>query len=54
MAERSRAASINILELRGILAGLRMCKDLSLNVWSESDSTTAVAWAQEKEVIPCI
>ncbi|KAK1300235.1 hypothetical protein QJS10_CPB13g01231 [Acorus calamus] len=45
MAERSQAASINILELKGLLAGMRLQNLPGSLVWSESDSTTVVAWA---------
>ncbi|KAK1302693.1 hypothetical protein QJS10_CPB12g01020 [Acorus calamus] len=52
IAARTRAASINLLELKGILAGLRLNRGNTSKVWSESDSTTAVAWAQGKGIIP--
>ncbi|KAK1279308.1 hypothetical protein QJS04_geneDACA023006 [Acorus gramineus] len=52
MAARTRAASINILELQGILAGLRLCRGFHNKVWSESNSSTAVAWAMGRGTIP--
>ncbi|KAK1283225.1 hypothetical protein QJS10_CPB21g01807 [Acorus calamus] len=39
MVERSQAASINILELKGLLAGLRLQNLPRSLVWSKSDST---------------
>ncbi|KAK1308196.1 hypothetical protein QJS10_CPA09g00976 [Acorus calamus] len=39
MAARTRAASINILELQGILASLLLCKGFHTKVWSETDSS---------------
>ncbi|KAK1324302.1 hypothetical protein QJS10_CPA01g01778 [Acorus calamus] len=53
---RTQAASINVLELKGIAEGLKLCLRLGnlnlLKVWSELDSTTAIAWANGKGVIP--
>ncbi|KAK1278312.1 hypothetical protein QJS04_geneDACA023361 [Acorus gramineus] len=52
IAARTRAASINLLELKGILDELCLSKGNTSKVWSESDSTTAVAWAQGKGIFP--
>ncbi|KAK1326764.1 hypothetical protein QJS10_CPA01g01971 [Acorus calamus] len=52
MAKRSQAASINILELKGLLAGLRLQNLPGSLVWSELDSTTVVAWALGRGLIP--
>ncbi|KAK1282399.1 hypothetical protein QJS10_CPB22g00244 [Acorus calamus] len=49
IAARTRAASINILELQGILVGLRLCRGFHTKVWSETDSSMAIAWALGRE-----
>ncbi|KAK1326813.1 hypothetical protein QJS10_CPA01g01649 [Acorus calamus] len=53
LAARTRASSINILELKGIVAGIKLCSTLHApRIWSETDSTTAKAWAEGKGLIP--
>ncbi|KAK1268990.1 hypothetical protein QJS04_geneDACA008266 [Acorus gramineus] len=53
VAGRSRLPSINILELRGIEAGLSLSIWHGFNrVWFESDSTTAIALMKGRGRIP--
>ncbi|KAK1322392.1 hypothetical protein QJS10_CPA03g01906 [Acorus calamus] len=45
LSARVRAASINILELKGLVEGLRLCSTFQTKqIWLETDSTTVVAW----------
>ncbi|KAK1273796.1 hypothetical protein QJS04_geneDACA015179 [Acorus gramineus] len=51
--QEQRLSSINVLEYKAILAGLRLCQQLSLtHVHFESDSTTTVNWLQGKGCFP--
>ncbi|KAK1272252.1 hypothetical protein QJS04_geneDACA014659 [Acorus gramineus] len=51
---RVRACLINLLELKGVVAGVQLAKSMDAHqVWSETDSTTVVAWAGVKGSIPC-
>ncbi|KAK1307775.1 hypothetical protein QJS10_CPA09g01182 [Acorus calamus] len=49
LAAHTRFAPINVLELQGIAEGLKLCLRLGnvhhMKFWSESDSTTVIAWA---------
>ncbi|KAK1316022.1 hypothetical protein QJS10_CPA05g01454 [Acorus calamus] len=48
-----RACSINILELKGVVAGVTLAQSSKAShVWSETDSTTVVAWSQGRGIIP--
>ncbi|KAK1308283.1 hypothetical protein QJS10_CPA09g00726 [Acorus calamus] len=50
---RIRACSINLLELKGVVAGMKLAQRMGAQqIWSETDSTTAVAWAHGKGLIP--
>ncbi|KAK1286204.1 hypothetical protein QJS10_CPB20g00805 [Acorus calamus] len=47
LTARVRAASINILEFKGLVEGLSLCSSLiTPRIWLETDSTTVVAWIQ--------
>ncbi|KAK1274577.1 hypothetical protein QJS04_geneDACA010893 [Acorus gramineus] len=53
LAAQVRTSSINILELKGLVAGVQLainCK--AAHVWSESDSTTVVAWVSGRGCPP--
>ncbi|KAK1310312.1 hypothetical protein QJS10_CPA08g00962 [Acorus calamus] len=53
LTARVRAASINILELKGLVEGLSLCSSLiTPRIWLETDSTTVVAWIQGKGHVP--
>ncbi|KAK1314284.1 hypothetical protein QJS10_CPA06g00011 [Acorus calamus] len=56
LAARTNAASINVLELKGTAHGLKLYHNLGypsqLKVWSESDSSTAIAWSKGKGLVP--
>ncbi|KAK1296597.1 hypothetical protein QJS10_CPB15g00836 [Acorus calamus] len=46
-------SSINVLEYKAILEGLRICKEHGIHsIHLESDSSTAVAWVQGKPCLP--
>ncbi|KAK1325494.1 hypothetical protein QJS10_CPA01g02289 [Acorus calamus] len=51
--QESSLLSINVLEFRGILQGLKLARSLGLQkIHIESDSTTAIAWVQGKGCLP--
>ncbi|KAK1307975.1 hypothetical protein QJS10_CPA09g00777 [Acorus calamus] len=56
IAVRSSAASINILELKGLAYGLQLSAALpnteALSVWVKTDSTTIKTWVQGRGSIP--
>ncbi|KAK1287415.1 hypothetical protein QJS10_CPB19g00634 [Acorus calamus] len=53
VAGRSHLPSINLLELKGIEAGLFLSIRHGFNrVWFESDSTTAIAWMKGRGRVP--
>ncbi|KAK1273201.1 hypothetical protein QJS04_geneDACA023308 [Acorus gramineus] len=55
LSARVRAASINILELKGLVEGLRFCSSIQASrVWLETDSTTVIAWIHGRGCIPWI
>ncbi|KAK1321880.1 hypothetical protein QJS10_CPA03g01261 [Acorus calamus] len=53
ISARVRDCSINLLELKGIVAGIQIALSIGAQqVWSETDSTAAIAWAKGRGTIP--
>ncbi|KAK1310449.1 hypothetical protein QJS10_CPA08g01863 [Acorus calamus] len=50
---RNKASSINLFELKGVAAGIKLSiAHGATKVWRESDSITVIAWSQGRGSIP--